>query len=51
MRSLLCDGTVFSLTVLLLTFNVTFGYLANTQEEDEEWEEEQNIPDVNAAGW
>ena len=50
MRSLLCDGTVFSLTVLLLTFNVTFGYLANAQEEDEEvQEEEQNIPDVNAA--
>ena len=50
MRSLSCDGTVFSLTVLLLTFNVTFGYLANAQEEDEEvQEEEQNIPDVNAA--
>ena len=50
MRSLLCDGTVFSLTVLLLTFNVTFGYLANAQEEDEDvQEEEQNIPDVNAA--
>ena len=50
MRSLLCDVTVFSLTVLLLTFNVTFGYLANAQEEDEEvQEEEQNIPDVNAA--
>jgi glucose/arabinose dehydrogenase len=46
----LCDGTVFSLIVLLLTFNVTFGYLANAQEEDEEvQEEEQNIPDVNAA--
>lgn len=50
MRSLSCDGTVFSLTVLLLTFNGTFGYLANAQEEDEEvQEEEQNIPDVNAA--
>lgn len=50
MRSLSCNGTVFSLTVLLLTFNVTFGYLANAQEEDEEvQEEEQNIPDVNAA--
>jgi len=50
MRSLSCDGTVFSLTVLLLTFNVTFGYLANAQEEDEAvQEEEQNIPDVNAA--
>jgi glucose/arabinose dehydrogenase len=51
MRSLLCDGTVFSLTVLLLTANVTFGYLANAQEEDEvvQEEEEQNIPDVNAA--
>ncbi|MFZ0647404.1 MAG: PQQ-dependent sugar dehydrogenase [Nitrososphaeraceae archaeon] len=46
----MCDGTVFSLTVLLLTFNVTFGYLANAQEEDEEVQgEEQNIPDVNAA--
>jgi glucose/arabinose dehydrogenase len=46
----LCDGAVFSLTVLLLTFNVTFGYLANAQEEDEEvQEEEQDIPDVNAA--
>ena len=50
MRSLSYDGTVFSLTVLLLTFNVTFGYIANAQEEDEEvQEEEQNIPDVNAA--
>jgi aldose sugar dehydrogenase len=50
MRSLLCDGTVFSLTVLFLTFIVTFGYLANAQEEDEEVEEEEeNIPDVNAA--
>jgi glucose/arabinose dehydrogenase len=50
MRSLSCDVTVFSLTVLLLTFNVAFGYLANAQEEDEELqEEEQNIPDVNAA--
>jgi aldose sugar dehydrogenase len=49
MRSLLCDGTVFLLTALLLTFNVTLGYLANAQEEDEEVQEEQNIPDVNAA--
>ena len=50
MHSLLCDGTALSLTVLLLTFNITFGYLANAQEEDEEVQkEEQNIPDVNAA--
>ena len=48
-RMLFRDGTVFSLTVLLLlASSLIFGYSANAQDENE-GVEDQNIPDVNAA--
>jgi glucose/arabinose dehydrogenase len=44
------DGTVFSLTVLLLLApSLIFEYSAKAQEENEGAEEQQDIPDVNAA--
>jgi aldose sugar dehydrogenase len=44
------DGTVFSLTVLLLLApSLIFEYSAKAQEENEGTDEQQDIPDVNAA--
>jgi glucose/arabinose dehydrogenase len=44
------NGTVFSLTVLLLSASsLIFGYSANAQDENGGVEEELTIPDVNAA--
>src|SRR4030095_7569173 len=49
-RMLFRDGTVFSLTVLLLLApSLIFEYSAKAQEENEGADEQQDIPDVNAA--
>jgi glucose/arabinose dehydrogenase len=49
-RMLFRDGTVFSLTVLLLLApSLIFEYSAKAQEENEGTDEQQDIPDVNAA--